>query len=81
MDDYEKFAVGLLIMFGMLIIGGLMAVHIVTLNKPGFIFALSAGVVGWFSAFAILFDRPRMYLGFIVLAIICVAISIGLYVR
>lgn len=36
MDDYEKFATGLLIVLGALIIGGLMAMHIVLMNKPGF---------------------------------------------
>ncbi|MHC5307589.1 hypothetical protein [Bartonella sp. LJL80] len=81
MDDYEKFATGLLIMFGALIIGGLMAMHIVTMNKAGFLFALAGGVVGWFSAFAILFDKPKAYLGMIILAILCVAVSIGIYVR
>ncbi|AQX27554.1 hypothetical protein BJB63x_001350 [Bartonella sp. JB63] len=37
MDDYEKFAVELLIVFGMLIISSLMVMHIVTMNKPGFL--------------------------------------------
>jgi len=42
MNDYEKFATALLIIFGALIIGGLMAVHIVAMNRPGFLFALGA---------------------------------------
>lgn len=81
MDDYEKFATGLLIVFGALVIGGLMAMHITVGSKPGFLFALAGGIVGWFSAFAVLFDKPRLYLGMIVLAVVCVAISIGIYVR
>lgn len=81
MDDYEKVATTLLIMFGALIIGGLMAVHIAILNKPGFLFALSAGVFGWFSAFAVLFNKPRLYLGLIVLAVIGVALSISFLVK
>lgn len=81
MDDYEKFATGLLIVFGALVIGGLMAMHIVIHSKPGFLFALAGGVVGWFSAFAVLFDKPKLYLGLIMLAILCVAASIGIYVR
>lgn len=81
MDDYEKFATGLLIIFGALVIGGLMAMHIAIANKPGFLFALSGGIVGWFSAFAVLFDKPRLYLVMIIVAVICVACSIGIYVR
>lgn len=81
MNDYEKFATALLIIFGALIIGGLMTVHIVAMNRPGFLFALGAGVLGWFSSFAIIFDKPRIYLWLIILAIVCVAVSIGIYVR
>lgn len=81
MDDYEKVATGLLIVFSALIIGGLMAMHISMANKAGFLFALGGGVVGWFSAFAILFDKPRVYFWMIILAVICVAVSIGFYVR
>lgn len=81
MDDYEKFATGLLIVFGALIIGGLMATHIVMANKAGFLFALAAAVVGWFSAFAVLFDKPRGYFWMIVVAVLCVALSIAQYVR
>ncbi|ATO57802.1 hypothetical protein [Bartonella sp. 1-1C] len=81
MDDYEKFATGLLVVFGMLIISGLMAVHIVTMNKPGFLFALLAAIIGWFSAFSILLDKPKIYLGMIILAILSVAASIGYYIQ
>jgi len=81
MDDYEKFATGLLIVFGALIIGSLMAMHIATVNKAGFLFALAAAVIGWFSAFAILFDKPRGYFWMIVAAVLCVAMSIAQYVR
>lgn len=81
MDDYEKFATGLLIVFGALIIGGMMAVHIVSANKAGFLFALAAAVIGWFSAFAVLFDKPRGYFWMIVAAVVCMAVSITYYVR
>ncbi|WP_455479079.1 hypothetical protein V4B17_04925 [Bartonella sp. B23] len=81
MDDYEKFATGLSIIFGVLIIGGLMAMHIVLMNKPGFLFALAAAVFGWFSAFAVLFDKPKIYLGLIIFAVLCVASSISFYVN
>lgn len=81
MDDYEKFATALLIVFGALVVGGMMALHITIGNKSGFLFALGAGVVGWFSAFIVLFDKPRVYFWLIILAILCVAASIGCYVK
>jgi len=81
MDDYEKFATALLIVFGALIVGGMMALSIVIGSKPCFLFALGAGVLGWFSSFAVLFDKPRVYFWLIVAAIICIAVSIGIYVK
>ncbi len=80
MDDYEKYATGLLIVFGALIIGGLMTVNLVVYDKPGFLFALGAAVVAWFSAFAVLFDRPRIYGLLLAIAIGLVGASIGAYV-
>ena len=81
MDDYEKFATGLIIVFGALIIGGLLAAHLVAMNRAGCMFALSAGIMGWFSAFAILFDKKKAYLILIILSVLCVACSIGIFVR
>jgi len=81
MDDYEKFATKLLLAFSVVIIVAMMFVHVRMGNKPGFLFALGGGIIGWLSAFAILFDRPRIYFGLIVAAVLCVACSIGLYVR
>ncbi|MFC4624665.1 hypothetical protein ACFO1V_05425 [Daeguia caeni] len=80
MDDYERYATGLMIVFGALIIAGLMAANLIAGDKPGFLFALGAAVVSWFAAFAVLFDKPRVYGGMIVAAIALVAASITAYV-
>ncbi|GGA80135.1 hypothetical protein GCM10011491_04290 [Brucella endophytica] len=80
MDDYERYATGLLIVFGALIIGGLMAVNITVGDKPGFLFALGAAIVAWGSAFAVLFDRPRIYGLMIAAAVALVGASIAAYV-
>lgn len=80
MDDYEKYATGLLIVFGALIISGLMAVNLVVYDKAGFLFALGAAVVAWFSAFAVLFDKPRIYGLLLAVAVGLVGASIGAYV-
>ena len=81
MTDYEKFATNLLLAFSSIIIVGLMALHIKLGNKPGFIYALSASVLGWFSAFAIIFDKPKLYLLLVILAIVSVGCSITCYVK
>jgi len=70
----------LMIVFGALIIGGLMAANLYHGDKPGFLFALGAAVVSWFAAFAVLFDKPRVYGVMIAVAIGLVAASIGAYV-
>lgn len=80
MDDYERYATGLMIVFGAVIIAGLMAANLYHDDKPGFLFALGAGVVAWFSAFAVLFDKPRVYGVMIAIAIGLVAASIGAFV-
>ena len=80
MDDYEKYAMGMMIVFGALIIGALMTVNLVVYDKAGFLFALGAAVVAWFSAFAVLLDRPRVYGGLIAASILLVAASITSYV-
>jgi len=82
MDDYEKFATKLLLAFSVVIIVAMMVVHIqITGSKAGFLLALGASIIGWLSAFAILFDRPRLYFWLIVAAVLCVSGSITLYVR
>jgi len=81
MDDYEKFATALLIVFGAVIVGGMMALSIAIGSKACFLFALGAGILGWFSAFAVLFDKPRIYFWLIVAAILCIAASIGIFVK
>ncbi len=61
MDNFEKYALALMVVFGALIIGGLMAVHIAWEHKAGFLYALGAAVVVWAAGFAVLFDKPRLY--------------------
>ncbi len=41
MDDYERYATGLMIVFGALIIGGLMAANLYHGDKPGFLLRLA----------------------------------------
>lgn len=80
MDEQEKYAVNMMIVFGALIIGALMIVNVVSNDKAGFLFGLGAAILAWFSAFAVLLDKPRVYSGLIALSVILVAASITAYV-
>lgn len=67
-DNYEKYAIAVIIVFGAVIIGGLMTANLVYGDRGGFLFALGSATAAWIAGHAILFDRPRVYGGLIVLA-------------
>lgn len=67
-DNYEKYAVAVIIVFGALMIGGLMAAGLALDDRPAFLWALGAAFFGWIAGHAVLFDRPRLYGGLIVVS-------------
>lgn len=76
MDSVEKFALSIMLLFGALIVGGLMAVGIAWNDKPAFLYALAAAIVIWGSAFAVLFSKPPIYGALLIIAGLLVAASI-----
>lgn len=66
----------LMIVFGGLILGGLMGVGIAWHDRPTFMFALAGAVSAWFAAFPVMFDKPRIYGILLVVCILCTAGSI-----
>jgi hypothetical protein len=60
-DNYERYAIAVIIVFGALVIGGLMAACIATGERSGFLLALGAATSGWIAGHAMLFDRPGVY--------------------
>ena len=72
--DSEHFAVMLMVVFGSLVLGALMAIGVAWHEKPTFLFALAATVCAWTAAFPVLFDRPRLY-G--ILLVVCVLLTAG----
>jgi hypothetical protein len=60
-DNYEKYAIAVIIAFGALIIGGLMAASIAVADQSGFLLALGAATAAWIAGHAMLFDRPGIY--------------------
>ncbi|MCO4316602.1 hypothetical protein M8997_005355 [Phyllobacterium sp. 21LDTY02-6] len=81
MDKFENYALALMVVFGALVIGGLMAIHIAWMHKAGFLFALGSAVVVWGAGFAVLFDKPRLYGLLLLCAILLIAASITVLVR
>ncbi|HHZ08172.1 MAG TPA: hypothetical protein GX405_05265 [Rhizobiales bacterium] len=67
-DNYEKYAIAVIIVFGAVIIGGLMAANLLYGDRSGFLFALGAATAAWVAGHAMLFDRPRVYGALIVVA-------------
>lgn len=60
-DNYEKYAIAVIIVFGAVVVSGLMAASIGFGHRSGFLFALGSATAGWIAGHAMLFDRPRIY--------------------
>src|ERR1041384_3219247 len=67
-NDFEKNAIAVIIVFGALIIGGLMAASMTFGHRNGFLFALGGATAAWISGNALLLDRPRIYALFVGIA-------------
>jgi predicted aspartyl protease len=73
-DNFDKAAIAVIIAFGALIVGGLMAANLSVGDRTGFLFALGAGFAAWIAGYMILFDLPRAYAALIgISAIMAVA--------
>jgi hypothetical protein len=59
--DLDRSAIAIAIVFGAVIICGLMAASLVYKQRDGFLFALGAATAAWFAGHAMLFDMPRVY--------------------
>ncbi|MEW6630371.1 hypothetical protein [Mesorhizobium sp.] len=78
-NDFEKYAVAVIIVFGALIIGGLMAASLSFGHRNGFLFALGGATSAWISGNALLLDRPRIYALFVgIAAVMLIASTITL---
>jgi hypothetical protein len=60
-DNFDKAAIAVIIVFGAIILGGLMAANLVVGDRNGFLFALCAAFLAWIAGHMILFDLPRAY--------------------
>lgn len=79
--DSDRFALNLMIVFGSLIVGGLMLAGLMWNDKPTFLYALGAAVSVWFCSFAVIFDRKGAYLFLLLVAVGLIAAAITAFVR
>ncbi|WP_274427228.1 hypothetical protein [Chelativorans sp. YIM 93263] len=73
-EQYDTYAVAIIIVFGALVIGGLMAAAMAFGERDAFFFALGAATAAWISGHAVFFDRPRT---FIILVVVATLMAIG----
>jgi hypothetical protein len=66
--NYDTYAVAIIIAFGSLIIGGLMAAAIGFGERDAFFFALGAATSAWLAGYAVFLDRPRTFMILVALA-------------
>jgi hypothetical protein len=67
-DNFDKAAIAVIIVFGAVIIGGLMAANLAIGDRNGFLFALGGAFAAWIAGHMILFDLPRAYAALIAVA-------------
>jgi hypothetical protein len=80
-NDFEKYAVAVIIVFGALIIGGLMAASMAFGHRNGFLYALGGATAAWISGNALLLDRPRIYALFVgIAAVLLIASTVTLVI-
>lgn len=60
-DNFDKAAIAVIIIFGAVIVSGLMAANLVVGDRDGFLFALGAAFAAWIAGHMMLFDLPRTY--------------------
>jgi hypothetical protein len=79
-DNFDRAAIAVIIVFGALILGGLMAANLVVGDRNGFLFALGAAFAAWIGGHTILFDLPRAYAVLIAIAAVMAVASTLAYV-
>jgi hypothetical protein len=60
-ENIEKYGVAVIVVFGALVIGGLMAATISFGHRNGFLFSLGAATAAWVAGFTMVLNLPRVY--------------------
>lgn len=69
-EKYDTYAVAIIIVFGALVIGGLMAAAIAGGHRDAFFFALGSATAAWMSGHAVFLDKPRTFIAFVGVAVL-----------
>ncbi|MBI1620669.1 hypothetical protein [Aquamicrobium zhengzhouense] len=60
-DDFEKSAIFIIVVFGALTIGGLMAANLVYGQRTGVLFALGSSTCAWVAGYAMIYNKPSAF--------------------
>jgi uncharacterized membrane protein (UPF0182 family) len=71
-NDIERNAIAIIIVFGALILGGLIAASLTFADRSSFFFALGSATAAWLSGYAMVFTRPRLF-GILILTAVLMA--------
>lgn len=74
-SNYDAYAVAIIIAFGALIIGGLMAASIGYGERDPFFLALGAATAAWLAGYAVFFDKPRTFMVLVVISVLMASLS------
>lgn len=74
-DNFETYAVYVIIVFGALVLGGLMGGALTFGGHDSFLFALGGTASAWIAGHALLFDKPRFYVAFVGLSVLMAVCS------
>ena len=69
-DSFEAYGVAVIVVFGALAIGGLIAASVGFGSRDSFFFALGAAAAAWVAGYAIFLDRPKLYIGCLGVAVL-----------
>ncbi|CAN0653066.1 hypothetical protein JF546_01085 [Nitratireductor aquimarinus] len=73
-DRYDAYAAATIVIFGAIVIGGLMAASLSFGERDAFFFALGAATSAWCAGYAMFLDKARV---FVALTALAVAMSIA----
>lgn len=68
-NDFEISAIAIIVVFGALAIGGLMAATISFGERDGFLFALGSSTSAWATGYAMIYQRPQAFRWLLLLTI------------
>lgn len=60
-SDFDRSAINVIVVFGALTIGGLMAAALAFSARDAFLFALGSSAAAWLAGYAMILNRPKIF--------------------